>query len=190
MKQKITCHIITGFLGAGKSSFIAQLCTYKPPHEKWAVLVNESGNYQYDHALSLANNILIKEVYGGCLCCSAGLSFRVALNNVIKAFSPQRIFIEPAGAGHLVNIQTLLQGPFYQPILNLKSSICLLSPQQLAQPRYSENEVYLSLIQQADKLCITKDCATTMAKEMATTYSKPLYLLQNNKLDLAFIEED
>ncbi len=109
MKEKIPCHIIGGFLGAGKSTFIQQLLTYKPANEKWAVLVNESGNYHYPKEHCLANNIFIKEVYGGCLCCSAGMPFRVALNKLIKEVDPQRIFIEPAGAGHLSNIQNLLQ---------------------------------------------------------------------------------
>jgi G3E family GTPase len=189
MKQKITCHIIAGFLGAGKSTFIKQLLTYKPKHEKWAVLVNESGNTHYQHDGSLKNNIFIKEIYGGCLCCSAGMPFRVALNNLIKEVSPQRIFIEPAGAGHIANIKKLLQGQFYQPILDLNPIICLLSAQQLANSKYAENEGYLSLIEQADKLCIAENGDTTRARKVAEYYAKPLYLLQNNKHDLAFIEK-
>lgn len=188
MKQKIPCHIIAGFLGAGKSSFINQLLSYKPKHEKWAVLVNEAGNNHYHKAASLADNVFIKEIYGGCLCCSAGMPFRVALNNLIKEVSPQRIFIEPAGAGHLVNIQKLLQGEFYQPILNLQASICLLSERQLENSKYVENDGYLSLLKQADKLCIAKNSNMTQAKQMAERYGKPLYQLQNNKHDLSFIE--
>lgn len=189
MKQKIICHIIAGFLGAGKSTFIKQLLTYKPENEKWAVLVNESGNSHYHNAAYLNKNIFIKEIYGGCLCCSAGMPFRVALNNLIKEVSPQRIFIEPAGAGHLVNIQKLLQGQFYQPILNLKASICLLSEQQLADSKYAQNEGYVSLIKQADRLCIAKNSNTTQAEKMADDYAKPLYQLQNNQHDLTFIEK-
>lgn len=187
MKQKITCHIVAGFLGAGKSSFIEQLCTYKPQHEKWAVLVNESGNHHYDQATSLANNVFIKEVYGGCLCCSAGMPFRVALNNLIRQVQPQRLFIEPAGAGHLLNIQKLLQSQFYLPILQLKPSICLLSPTQLNEAKYAQHNGYLSLIEQADKLCITADAESDQAREIALNYAKPLYYLQNNQDDLAFI---
>ena len=189
MKQKIPCHIIAGFLGAGKSTFIKQLLTYKPKNERWAVLVNEAGNNHYHNAAYLTDNIFIKEVYGGCLCCSAGMPFRVAFNNLIKESSPQRIFIEPAGAGHLVNIQRLLQGQFYQPILNLKASICILSEQQLENSQYVENESYLSLIKQADKLCIAKNGNTTLAQKIAKQHSKALYQLQNNQHDLTFIEK-
>lgn len=186
MKQKITCHIIGGFLGAGKSRLIEQLLSYKPAHEKWAVLVNESGNYSYAKESALANNIFIKEIYGGCLCCSAGLPFRVALNQLIKEADPQRIFIEPAGAGHLLNIQQLLRGQFYQPLLALQETVCLLAKQQLSDNRYLENGAYLALIEQADKLCSTDQADNTLAEKMAAKYSKPLYLLQHNKCDLAF----
>ncbi|HEY7866998.1 MAG TPA: GTP-binding protein, partial [Psychromonas sp.] len=47
MKKEIPCHLIAGFLGSGKSTFIKELLSYKPSDEKWAVLVNESGNSQY-----------------------------------------------------------------------------------------------------------------------------------------------
>ncbi|MCW8994627.1 MAG: cobalamin biosynthesis protein, partial [Psychromonas sp.] len=157
--------------------------------EKWAVLVNETGNNTYHTLPDFSDNIVIKEVYGGCLCCSAGMPFRVALNNLIKQASPQRIFIEPAGAGHLANIKKLLQGPFYQPVLNIQASICLLSEQQLNNSKYADNESYLSLIQQADKLCIAKNADITQAREMAARYVKPLYQLQNNPHDLTFIEQ-
>ncbi|MCG6200042.1 GTP-binding protein [Psychromonas antarctica] len=186
MKQKITCHIIGGFLGAGKSTLIQQLLTYKPVNEKWAVLVNESGNVHYAKADCLIDNIFIKEVYGGCLCCSAGLPFRVALNRLIKEVNPQRIFIEPSGAGHLVNIQKLLQGQFYLPVLDLKATICLLSEQQLSNTTYLQNEGYLALIRQADKLCLYDGKDNTRAEKIAHKYAKPLYILQQNKHDLRF----
>jgi G3E family GTPase len=189
MKEKIICHLIAGFLGAGKSTFIKQLLAYKPKHEKWAVLVNEAGNTHYPNSEYASENVFIKELYGGCLCCTAGVSFRVALNSLIKEVAPQRIFIEPAGAGHLAKIQTLLEDQFYKPVLNLKTSICLLSTQQLADNRYTENEGYLSLIKQADKLCIAKEGATTQVKEIAERFGKPLYQLQNNQDDLTFIEK-
>ena len=110
MVKKINCYIISGFLGAGKSKLIEQLISYKPKNETWAVLVNEAGNHHYAVTHALANKVVIKEVYGGCLCCSAGMPFRIALNKLIKESAPQRIFIEPAGFGHLLNIKNLMKG--------------------------------------------------------------------------------
>ena len=187
MKKEIPCHLIAGFSGSGKSTFIKQLLAYKPAGEKWAVLVNEQGNSQYPYAHYQAHNVFIKDVHGGCLCCTAGIPFRVALNNLLKQVNPDRLFIEPSGAGHLVNIKQLLQGPFYQSILQLKAVICMLSEKQLADKKYAQNTGYLALIAQADKLCVKNNLNTDLAVTMADQYDKPLYLLQGAEQDLDFI---
>ncbi|WP_354622714.1 GTP-binding protein [Psychromonas sp. MME2] len=190
MVKKINCHIVSGFLGAGKSKLIERLISYKPMHENWAVLVNEIGHHQYAQAHALANNVVVKEIYGGCLCCSAGMPFRVALNNLIKESAPQRIFIEPAGFGHLVNIKKLLQGQFYQPILSIEKTICLLSEEQLSDEKYRLHDGYLSLIKESDKLWVNSEKAYSLAKKMAEQYARPIYLLQQNRQDLTALISD
>ena len=188
MKQKIAVHIISGFLGAGKTRFLKQLFTNKSADkkadERWVVILNEAGTTQYEQQQLIAQGIIVKELYGGCLCCSAAMTFRVALNKIIKEHQPQRIFIEPAGAGHLANIKALLLGEFYEPVLTLKSTLCLLAQWQLQESKFSENELYLALIEQADKLCFYEDEAHLLAKKMAVEYSKPLYKLQYRFDDL------
>ncbi|MEH6453969.1 MAG: GTP-binding protein [Psychromonas sp.] len=187
MKQKIPCHIIAGFLGSGKSLLIKQLLSYKPADEKWAVLVNEIGNNKYPQQLYLANNIFIKEVYGGCLCCSAGMPFAVALNKLIKDVRPDRLFIEPAGAGHLANIQKLLRNQFYQPVLQLKETLCIVSSEQVNDKKYYDNESYLSLISHSDRLCINANSTIAATQQLAKHYDKSFYPLQQNRHDLALI---
>jgi G3E family GTPase len=187
MNQKIPCHIVAGFLGAGKTQFIKQLLAHKPAHEKWAVLVNELGNSKYPQQLYTANNIFIKEVYGGCLCCSAGMPFAVALNKLIKEVRPHRLFIEPAGAGHLANIQKLLQGQFYLPVLQLKATICILSATQLSDKKHIESEAYQSLITHSEQLCINAGSANMQAEKIAEQFKKPIYKLQQKRQDLDFV---
>jgi G3E family GTPase len=184
MKQKIASHIISGFLGAGKTTLINQLLRHKKEGETWVVLVNESGTTHYAKQQLANHGIIVKELYGGCLCCSAGMPFRVALNKLIKEHQPQRLFIEPAGAGHLANIKKLLQGEFYHPVLTLESTLCLVSHWQLTDETYSTNENYIALIQQADKLCYYQDEAEILAKKMAIENSKPLHRLHYNLDDL------
>jgi len=185
MKSKIATHIISGFLGAGKTSFLNKLLATKNNNETWVVLVNEAGKSQFAKQQLASQGIVVKELYGGCLCCSAGMPFRVALNQLIKEHRPQRLFIEPAGAGHLANIKTLLLGEFYQPILTLESTLCLVAHWQLLDNKFTTNEHYQGLIQQADKLCFTNPEMEYLAKKMAIEYSKPLHQLTFTVEDLA-----
>jgi len=184
MKPKIATHIVSGFLGAGKTTYLNQLLATKSTKETWVVLVNEAGSSHFQQQRLASQGIIVKELYGGCLCCSAGMPFRVALNQLIKNHQPQRIFIEPAGAGHLANIKTLLLGEFYQPILTLQSTICLLAHWQLSDKRFTENSYYKGLLQQADKLCFYEDEAEYLANEMAIEYTKPLHKLHYTIDDL------
>ena len=184
MKQKIAVHIISGFLGAGKTTFLKRLLATKDSTEKWVVVLNEAGNTTYDTEALSKQGIIVKELYGGCLCCSAAVTFRVELNKVIQQHQPQRLFVEPAGAGHLANIKKQLQGEFYAPILEMRSNLCLVAQWQLQDNRYYENELYLALIEQADKLCFYDDETQPLAKKMAVEYSKPLYRLQYQLQDL------
>ncbi|MEI6897415.1 MAG: GTP-binding protein [Psychromonas sp.] len=185
MKQKIAVHIISGFLGSGKTTFLNKLLGTKKQDENWIVVLNEVGSSVYKKQHLANQGIIVKELYGGCLCCSAAMTFRVALNKLIREFQPQRIFIEPAGAGHLNNIKKLLQGEFYQPILVLQKTLCLLAHWQLSDKKFSTNAYYLALIEEADKLCFYEDDAQYLAKKMATEYSKPLSRLKYNEQDLS-----
>lgn len=180
MQEKIICHLITGFLGAGKTHLIKQLAASKPTNERWVILVNEAGQQTYPSETLSTQGITVKMVLGGCLCCSAGMPFRVALNDMIKRHRPDRIFIEPAGAGHLQSIKELLQSPLYQSILALAKIKCLINPQHLSTPHYREHTLYLQLIAQSDHLLVVADAHLQLAQEMAKKHAKKLIIFDNN----------
>ena len=71
-RKKIPVNVITGFLGVGKTISILRLLANKPAEEKWAVLVNEFGEIGIDGAIIEDSGIAIKEVMGGCFCCTYG----------------------------------------------------------------------------------------------------------------------
>ena len=84
----VPTNIITGFLGAGKTSTILHLLKTKPEQERWAVLVNEFGEIGIDGSLlesqhSEQHGVYIREVPGGCMCCTAGLPMQVALAQLL-----------------------------------------------------------------------------------------------------------
>ena len=83
----VPTNIITGFLGVGKTSAILHLLRHKPDDERWAVLVNEFGEIGVDGSLlqgrhAEATGVFVREVPGGCMCCTAGLPMQIALNQL------------------------------------------------------------------------------------------------------------
>ncbi len=98
----VPTNIITGFLGVGKTSAILNLMANKPENERWAVLVNEFGEIGVDGSLvqgqqSEEQQVFIREVPGGCMCCAAGLPMQIALNQLLNEAKPDRLLIEPTG---------------------------------------------------------------------------------------------
>ena len=89
----IRVHLITGFLGVGKTTAILHLLKHKPEHEKWAVLVNEFGEVGVDGAILESQGAVVREVPGGCLCCVSGLPFQMGLNMLIARGKPDVILI-------------------------------------------------------------------------------------------------
>ncbi|PVZ68795.1 CobW family GTP-binding protein [Pelagibaculum spongiae] len=160
----IPVNIVTGFLGVGKTTSIINLVKQKSQKnqtaERWAVLINEFGTVGIDAAILQSQvpdqQLAIKEVPGGCLCCTAGLPFQIGLNQLISKQRPDRLIIEPTGLGHLSEIIKTLQAEHYQDVLQLQSVICLVDPVALSDARYIEHEVFQDQLQQADVVLANK----------------------------------
>jgi len=154
--QPIPTTIITGFLGVGKTTAILHCLQQKPATEKWAVLVNEFGEIGIDGALLQDQGAFIREVPGGCMCCTAGLPMKMALNMLIARAKPDRLLIEPTGLGHPFEVLETLSDPFYRDILDLRATITLVDPRKLSQPRYTENNTFQQQVLAADILVASK----------------------------------
>lgn len=152
----IRTHLITGFLGTGKTTAILHLLAQKPAHEKWAVLVNEFGEVGVDGAILASQGAVVREVPGGCLCCVSGLPFQMGLNMLIAREKPDVLLIEPTGLGHPRNILQTLKSEHYQEVLEVGAAVCLIDPRHLSDNRYLENDVYVDQIQLADVLVANK----------------------------------
>ncbi|MDF1640713.1 CobW family GTP-binding protein [Thalassolituus oleivorans] len=163
----IRVHLITGFLGVGKTTAILDVLANKPSQQKWAVLVNEFGEVGVDGTILAAQGAVVKEVPGGCLCCVSGLPFQMGLNLLIARENPDVILIEPTGLGHPRNILNMLAAEHYQSILELGATICLLDPRHLSQPRYTSNDVFKDQLQVADVLVANKTELTSPADKSA-----------------------
>ena len=155
--HQIPTTIITGFLGAGKTTAINHLLSKKPPAERWAILVNEFGKIGVDAALLTPHaGVSIREIAGGCLCCTAGQLFEVALNRLIREAHPDRILIEPTGIGHPMKILRTLSAPWYREVLDLKATITLLDARKLSDARYLTHPSFQDQLSIADVLQANK----------------------------------
>ncbi len=160
----VPTHVITGFLGTGKSSVILQLLKHKPNNERWAVLVNEFGEIGVDGSLfagqhSTAQGIFIREVPGGCMCCTAGVPMQVALNQLLREAKPDRLFIEPTGLGHPKEVLQTLSEQHYSQVLSLQKTVTLVDARKLLDQRYTEHPIFNQQIAIADVIVGTKaDC--------------------------------
>ena len=96
--------IISGFLGAGKTTFIKRLLSTDLTNEKIVLIENEFGEISVDSLFLADSKIDIKELSQGCICCSLVGDFAKSLNDVIAKYNPDRIIIEPSGVGKLSDV--------------------------------------------------------------------------------------
>jgi G3E family GTPase len=159
--------MVMGFLGAGKTTAILNLLKQKPVDEKWAVLVNEFGQVGIDGAIFTASGAIVREVPGGCLCCAVGLPFQVAINRLLTEVKPDRLLIEPTGLGHPKRVLDRLAEGYFQTVLDVRASICLVDPRKLSDSRYTSHENFVDQIALSDVLVANKmDLADKTATEL------------------------
>lgn len=134
MLQNIPTHVIAGPLGAGKTTLIRHLLAQKPANERWAILINEFGQIGLDAALlsTAEDGIAIGEVAGGCLCCVNGAPFQIGLGRLLRKARPDRLFIEPSGLGHPLQLLGQLRQAPWVGVLAVQPSVVVLDAQALA----------------------------------------------------------
>jgi G3E family GTPase len=101
---EIKLDIISGFLGAGKTTLINKLLREAWQGEKVAVLENEFGEIGVDGDLLGGADLTVKEITNGCICCTLKVDFVDGIKTLVHDYSPDRIVIEPTGIGKLADI--------------------------------------------------------------------------------------
>ena len=162
--QNIPCTLVTGFLGAGKTTVINQLLATKPDDERWALLINEFGRIGIDGALLASSqdneleqkNIAIREVSGGCICCTSQLPLQIAISRLLSDHHPQRLLIEPTGLAHPRELILQLSAPHWQTALKMNAVITVLSGEQWQQIKYRDHDGFQAHVRDADVLIINR----------------------------------
>lgn len=96
--------IISGFLGAGKTTLIKKILAEESPGKKMAVIENELGEVGLDGQLVKRGNLQVKDIYSGCICCTLKGNLNKCIQDIEKTFSPDRILVEPSGVARLSTI--------------------------------------------------------------------------------------
>lgn len=150
--KRIPTNLITGFLGTGKTSAIQHLLQTRPTDERWSIFVNEYGQVAIDQTMfeQRGPEVQVRELAGGCLCCTMAFVMDPVLAQFIRLSKPDRLLIEPSGAGHPANLLDKLRSNYFAKILDLRATICLVDPEHYADPRVKESAVFHDQIQMAD----------------------------------------
>ncbi len=197
----VITNVITGFLGAGKSTAILHLLKHKPPDERWAVLVNEFGEVGIDGSLLQGREgeeqgVFVREVPGGCMCCAAGLPMQVALTTLLSRGRPDRLLIEPTGLGHPEEVLELLGSKYYRNALDLRATITLVDARKVHDARYTEHPTFVQQLAVADVVVANKtdqygaDDLPALRSFLERTdglAGKPLFEVERGALDLQWL---
>jgi G3E family GTPase len=148
-------HIISGFLGAGKTTAIINLLDKKPANENWAILINEFGKISIDGQtlVSASAEGTVFEIVGGCICCSAKAYFAENLEKIIGQNRFHRILIEPSGLGGIDHISDLVKQHSH---LLMMPIVCVVDITMTNHPRLKKLPIYRAQIQLADQILFRK----------------------------------
>ena len=121
--MSIKVDIISGFLGAGKTTLIRKMFENGFNNEKVVLIENEFGEIGIDGSFLKEAGVDIKEINSGCICCSLVGDFAASMAEVVNKFTPDRIIIEPSGVGKLSDIVKAVEELDMDLQLNIVSTV-------------------------------------------------------------------
>ena len=119
----IKIDVISGFLGAGKTTLIKKLFESGFHGEKIVLIENEFGEIGIDGGFLKESGIEIKEINSGCICCSLVGDFSSSIKEIIEKFNPERIIVEPSGVGKLSDIINAIKEIEVEVKLNILATV-------------------------------------------------------------------
>lgn len=147
--------IISGFLGAGKTTLIKKLITEGFRNENIVIIENDFGDASVDAALLRTPNIEVRELSSGCICCSLSGDFVRALLDVLKRFKPSKILIEPSGVSKVSDIIKSCSDPRVRRLATLKSAITVVDAKRCKKHLNNFGEFFEDQIKNADVVLLS-----------------------------------
>ena len=149
--------IISGFLGAGKTTLIKKLLAEAFPGEKLVLIENEFGEISIDGGFLKESGVQISEMSSGCICCSLVGDFNKALRDVAAQFHPDRILIEPSGVGKLSDVIVAVENTVADvPELKLNSFSAVVDATKVKVYMKNFGEFYNNQVESAGTIILSR----------------------------------
>ena len=149
--------IISGFLGAGKTTLIKKLLAEAYQGEKLVLIENEFGEISIDGGFLKESGVQISEMSSGCICCSLVGDFNKALKDVAEQFHPDRILIEPSGVGKLSDVIVAVENTAAEaPELKLNSFVTVADASKVKVYMKNFGEFYNNQIESAGTIVLSR----------------------------------
>ena len=149
--------IVSGFLGAGKTTLIKKLLAEAFPGEKLVLIENEFGEISIDGGFLKDSGVQISEMSSGCICCSLVGDFNRALKDVHDQFHPDRILIEPSGVGKLSDVIVAVENTVKDvPDMKLNSFVTVADATKVKVYMKNFGEFYNNQIESAGTVILSR----------------------------------
>lgn len=149
--------IVSGFLGAGKTTLIKKLLAEAFQGEKLVLIENEFGEISIDGGFLKESGVQISEMSSGCICCSLVGDFNKALKDVHQQFAPDRILIEPSGVGKLSDVIVAVENTVKDvPGMKLNSFVTVADATKVKVYMKNFGEFYNNQIESAGTIILSR----------------------------------
>ena len=197
---KTKVDIISGFLGAGKTTLIRKLLRDAVANEQVVLIENEFGEIGVDGGFLKDSGIDIREMKSGCICCSLVGDFSSSLKEILTAYAPDRIIIEPSGVGKLSDVMRAVSDVEEELEVENNSAVTVVDVKKCRMYMKNFGEFFNNQVQFATTIVLSRtdvakqeviDEAVALIREVnptATIITTPLALLTGKKL-LEILEE-
>lgn len=148
--------IVSGFLGAGKTTLIRKLLAEALGGTKVVLIENEFGEIGIDGGFLKEAGIEIKEMNSGCICCSLVGDFGASLKEVMKTYAPERILIEPSGVGKLSDVMKAVQDVIDTKEVALNSAVAVVDASKCKMYIKNFGEFFINQIAHAGTIVLSR----------------------------------
>ena len=148
--------IVSGFLGAGKTTLIKKLLQEALDGSKTVLIENEFGEIGIDGGFLKEAGIEIKEMNSGCICCSLVGDFGTSLKEVITTYSPERILIEPSGVGKLSDVLKAVEDVAKELDVQVNSAVAVVDAMKAKMYIKNFGEFFLNQIEHAGTIILSR----------------------------------